>query len=322
MRATIVLLALLALKQSANAIKMEYNVTALSSCEEQILFESTALDSIWSKRMQRFYSNPSNAYTPFNITYYVQCHNTKINQLDYNCMKIHKMLIDVTMLWFESIRFYLPINVIAMRSSDIVWRKTNYGIDVNFIGPQEIHIDYPEAFTCPFGPRTLAHATHDLVHVNMLKPYTLYENNDDYYSLWTTLLHEVGHVLGLMHNKEDKKSVMYPVSRIDEPTVPSKLDYVRIMRVYSLPIRERSRHATTTTTSTTYRPYFTNIVRPTIASTLQTTTRRYYQPPTTNTAVDETATTKIQGNLTRVISDEVVNRVVSRLQYAFNTIRI
>lgn len=224
------------------------DLTDLSTCEEKMLQRSVSADRVWARRIQRFYSIGENWNVTYDIPFFVSCNGTAINELDRNCSIVSRMVYDAARSWLRYLEDVLPIRVLVSRGDrKLSWRRSRYGVDVDFVDSELAHTDSNE-YTCPFGPYTLAHADHSILHVNMRKKFTLargrrlYDRNTRESNMYNVILHEMGHVLGLSHVNETA-SVMFPVSRPYEPDRPIPRDYKALEIVYREARDERLRRS-------------------------------------------------------------------------------
>lgn len=227
-----------------DAIKTTSDSQQYTKCEREMMETSEFSNNLWVQQMFRFYSKPQNVDKPFEVTFYVRCNGEKINRLDPQCRRSSRMLFDASMDWFRHIRRYVPIRIRVVDSSNdptASWMSRKYGVDVDFPDSDRTHFDYGLTNKCPFGNKTLAHASSILLHVNMLQRFTLSDKPvPRHENLYTVLLHEVGHVFGLSH-RQDRSSVMFPFSRVDEPNTPSPKDYKALDNLYADVVNQRMR---------------------------------------------------------------------------------
>lgn len=213
-----------------------------TKCEQEMISSSTASNNLWVNEIARFYSIPRNVDRPFDITFYVRCNGEKINRLDPGCKFINGLINDAANTWFRYIKNYLPLRINVVDSSNDVnatWINRRKGVDVNFPDSKKDHTDF--GFTCPFKPSTLAHASAILLHVNMLHTWSLPNDlTQNTYDIYSTLLHEVGHVFGLPHTTE-RNSIMFPSIKQSERKTLSANDYKTFERLYEKAINERYR---------------------------------------------------------------------------------
>lgn len=227
---------------SVYAVLTTENESTLSPCEQEMMKASAASNNLWVQEITRFYSKSQNVDRPFDLTFYVRCYGEKINRLDPGCRRVTGMLLDAANTWFRYVKNYLPLRFVAIDSSNDTkasWINKNYGVDVDFPDSNREHTDF--GHTCPFKKNTLAHASAITLHMNMLQPWSFSDRPmTESYDVYSTIVHEMGHVFGLSHASE-RDSVMFPTTRSNETKSPTVKDFKTFERLYENAINERYR---------------------------------------------------------------------------------
>lgn len=208
-----------------------------------------------------------------NITWALSHQHYPRDQMSYS--QITDVIRRVVAVWHEAIPYLNLIEMDPRTGQPDIFIAFYYG-------------EHGDSMAFGMGDGTVAHAYPPGdspailgdIHIDMNNTWTSYDNTDDKTSLYSVLLHEFGHSLGLMHTS-NKNSIMYPLLNSEILVQIPQVDRETLLNLYHEPIlrwesENNQLYNHHQKQSTTFAP---TIFRPITQSSVSTTTIKPIQYP-------------------------------------------